>query len=142
MSDPLTVKSVRVARAFGVGLSGALRWPLVLPALFLAIVVIDVVVYAASVRAVTSLSRDMARKVAENRLPEGLVPRVAAARLPLGLRDVRIDTTPGREMVLEFSVGTGDASLFGLVGLVAGDRLTVRSTVIRHPGAIPAVFNQ
>ena len=117
-----------------------LRW--VVPSAFAVLAVADFLIYAGSVRALSDLSRDMAQKVAENRLPEGLVPRAALADLPMGTRRVRITATPGREMTLDFTVATSEASLIGIVGLVTGKTVTVRSTVIRHPGAIPAVFSR
>lgn len=103
------------------------------PLAFVAMVFADLGLYAASRSVMSDLSRDMAVKVASNRLPADLVPALTSAPLPLGEAPVTVTTTAERDVVMDFSVRIDDATLFGLVGLLAGETITVRSTVRRDP---------
>ena len=103
-----------------------------IPAALILMLIGEVALFVGSVRSMSVLSHDMARAVAENRLPESLVPRILNAKLPVGARGVTVDTTFGSGVVMDFTVRTRDVTPFGLGWLVLGETLTVRSTVRLH----------
>ena len=103
------------------------------PLALIAAIFTDLGLYAASRSEMSDLSREMAEKVASNRLPADLVPSETFANLPLGEGKVTVSTFADRDVIMDFSVSMEDATFFGIVGLFAGDTMTVRSTVRRDP---------
>ncbi len=103
------------------------------PLAFVLVIFTDLGLYAASRAKMSDLSRDMAEKVATNRLPPDLVPTETRADLPLGEGTVTVSTFTDKDVIMDFSIRIEDATLFGVVGLFAGETMTVRSTVRRDP---------
>lgn len=100
-----------------------------IPAAIILMLIGEVALFVGSVRSMSDLSHDIARAVAENRLPESLVPRMLEAELPVGARGVTVDTTFGQGLVMDFTVRTRDVTPFGLGWLLLGETMTVRSSV-------------
>ena len=113
-----------------------LRWQAVkrvvacsIPAALILLLIGEIALFVGSVRSMSVLSHDMARAVAENRLPESLVPRILDAELPVGSRGITVDTTFDRGVMMDFTVRTRDVTPFGLGRLFLGETMTVRSSV-------------
>ena len=100
-----------------------------IPAALILMLIGEIALFVGSVRSMSVLSQDMARAVADNRLPESLVPRFLDAKLPVGSRGVTVVTTFDHGVVMDFTVRTADVTPFGLGKLVMGETMTVRSRV-------------
>ncbi len=77
-------------------------------------------------------ARDSARRISVGAMAAADVPDRASKKLLLGKRTYTVAASDAGPVIVEISVGVGDASIFGFFGPVLGRQLTARVVMMKE----------